>query len=80
MAIKMPKMPKMPKMGGAMGGAAIGLGGTGLLLASQLGTEAIRAGAAVGGAAIGADLLKDLFSKPEALMAVGAVALIFLLK
>lgn len=77
---KMPKMPKLPKMGGMAGGMAVGLGGTGLLLASQLGTEAIRAGAAVGGAAIGADVLKDLFNHPEAMLAIGAVAVIFLLK
>jgi hypothetical protein len=68
-----------PKGGGAMGGAAIGLGTGGLLIASQLGTAAINAGAAAGTAAIAADALKDLFNKPEALMVVGGVVLAFFL-
>lgn len=71
---------KKPLMGGAMGGAVIGLGGSGLMLASQLGNSAINAGAAVGGAAIGADVLKELFKNPMALAAVGGVLTLFLLK
>ena len=68
--------------GAGAGMAVVGLGGSGLLLASQLGTAAINAGAAVGGAAVAADALKDLLNKPEALMAVGAVAVaaLFLLR
>lgn len=75
-----PKPKPKAKGGGAFGGIAVGLGGTGLLLASQLGTEAIRAGAAVGAGAIGADLIKDLAKNPLALAAIAGVLGLVLLK
>ena len=77
----MPKPKPKPKPGsGALGGAAIGLGTGGILLAGQLGSAAINAGAAVGAGAIAADLLKDLFKNPMALAAVAGVLALVLLK
>jgi len=77
-----PKGGAKPKArtGGAYGGIAVGLGGSGLLLASQLGTAAINAGAGVGAAAIGADLIKDLAKNPVALAAIAGVLALILLK
>jgi hypothetical protein len=75
----MVKAKPKPRMGG-MGGMAIGLGGTGLVLASTLGTQAISAGRDVGMAAIAADAAKDIFKNPMAIAAVAGVALILLLK
>lgn len=74
---KFPKLPKVGKVGGVVG--AVGLS-SGAMLAMQLGSKAIDAGAAVGGAAIVADTLKDLFNHPEAMLAVAAVVAVVLLK
>jgi hypothetical protein len=69
-----------PKVGGGMGMiGAVGLS-SGAMLASQLGSQAIAAGAAVGGAAVAADALKDIAKNPMALAAVAAVVGLLLLR
>jgi len=50
------------------------------MLASQLGSQAIAAGAAAGGAAVAADALKDIAKNPMALAAVAAVVGLLLLR
>jgi hypothetical protein len=50
------------------------------MLASQLGSQAIAAGAAVGGAAVVSDALKDIAKQPMAMVAIAGVVALLLFK
>ena len=83
MAKAPPKIKTKPRPGGA--GMMVGLlGGSGMMLASNLGTAAINAGAAVGAGAIAANTLEDivrtLAENPMALAAIAAVVGLLILK
>lgn len=80
MPFKMPKMPKLPKIG--KGGSMVGAVGlsSGAMLASQLGSQAIAAGAAVGGAAVVGDTLKEIAKEPMAMVAIAGVVAFLLFK